>query len=56
LDSANAQAIHELFLQLRADYQQTFVIVTHNEQLASMADRVCYMRDGIIERELKNNQ
>jgi len=51
LDTANAQAIHELFLELRAAYQQTFVIVTHNEQLADMADRTLMMKDGRIESE-----
>ncbi|WP_118950787.1 ABC transporter ATP-binding protein [Taibaiella helva] len=51
LDTANAQAVHELFFQLRALYQQTFVIVTHNEQLAAMADRTLMMKDGKIVAE-----
>lgn len=51
LDTANAQAVHELFLQLREMYNQTFVIVTHNEQLAAMADRTFMMKDGNIESE-----
>lgn len=51
LDTANAQAVHELFLQLREIYNQTFVIVTHNEQLAAMADRTFMMKDGNIESE-----
>lgn len=51
LDTANAQAVHELFLQLRSLYNQTFVIVTHNEQLAAMADRTLMMKDGRIESE-----
>jgi lipoprotein-releasing system ATP-binding protein len=51
LDTANAQAVHELFLELRALYNQTFVIVTHNEQLAAMADRTLLMKDGKIESE-----
>jgi lipoprotein-releasing system ATP-binding protein len=51
LDTANAQSVHELFLELRKMYDQTFVIVTHNEQLASMADRVLLMKDGRIESE-----
>jgi lipoprotein-releasing system ATP-binding protein len=55
LDSANAQAVHELFLQLRSMYDQTFVIVTHNEQLASMADRTLFMRDGGMESERLNH-
>ncbi len=46
LDSANAQALHELFLKLRDEFNQTFVIVTHNEQLAAMADRCLVMHDG----------
>src|SRR5690606_11523754 len=45
LDTANAAAVHELFMQLRKDFNQTFVIVTHNEQLAAMADRTLNMRD-----------
>lgn len=51
LDTANAQSVHELFLELRALYNQTFVIVTHNEQLAAMADRTLMMKDGKIESE-----
>lgn len=51
LDTANAQAVHELFLKLREMYNQTFVIVTHNEQLAAMADRTFIMKDGNIESE-----
>lgn len=51
LDTANAHAVHELFLQLREMYNQTFVIVTHNEQLAAMADRTLLMKDGRIESE-----
>ena len=46
LDSANAQDLHNLFLKLRTQLQQTFVIVTHNEELAALGDRVVYMRDG----------
>lgn len=52
LDSANAKAVHELFLKLREVYRLTFVIVTHNEQLAAMADRVLMMQDGIIAQEV----
>lgn len=48
LDSANAQQLHQLFFQLREQLQQTFVIVTHNDQLADMADRKLTMRDGVI--------
>ena len=46
LDSQNAQELHELFFKLRDDYGQTFVIVTHNEELADMADRKLVMADG----------
>ena len=46
LDSKNAKELHELFLQLRANFQQTFLIVTHNEELAMMSDRVLHMKDG----------
>lgn len=48
LDSVNARELHGLFIQLRNDLQQTFVIVTHNEELARMSDRVLHMKDGII--------
>jgi len=51
LDSANAQAIHELFIQLRDKFGHTFVMITHNEALADMTDRVLMMRDGRIEQE-----
>ena len=46
LDSKNAGELHELFLQLREEFKQTFVIVTHNEKLAQMADRTLVMQDG----------
>jgi lipoprotein-releasing system ATP-binding protein len=46
LDSDNAQSLHELFFKLRDDFGQTFVIVTHNEDLADMADRKLEMKDG----------
>jgi len=46
LDSANAQAIHELFISLRSELDQTFVLVTHNLELAAMTDRNLEMRDG----------
>lgn len=48
LDSANAQELHEIFFRLREQLNQTFVIITHNEQLANMADRKLVMKDGII--------
>jgi lipoprotein-releasing system ATP-binding protein len=49
LDSANARELNNLFLSLREKLNQTFVIVTHNEELANMADRKIQMRDGKIE-------
>jgi len=48
LDSNSAQQLHELFFQLRDELNQTIVIVTHNNQLAEMADRKLVMTDGII--------
>jgi lipoprotein-releasing system ATP-binding protein len=48
LDTEAAKALHELFFELRDRYQQTFVIVTHNRQLAEMSDRMLEMKDGII--------
>jgi lipoprotein-releasing system ATP-binding protein len=48
LDSASARSLHELFFRLRRDLQQTFIIVTHNEELADMADRKLQMRDGVL--------
>ncbi len=48
LDSANAEGLHRLFVDLRNNLQQTFVIVTHNEHLAAMADRKVLMKDGLI--------
>lgn len=51
LDTANAQAIHDLFIQLRDTFGHTFIMITHNEALANMTDRVLMMRDGRIENE-----
>lgn len=48
LDSANGRELHQLFMQLRDTYQQTFLIVTHNEELAKMSDRIVHMKDGNI--------
>jgi len=48
LDSQNSTELHNLFFQLRDEFKQTFVIVTHNESLANMADRKLVMRDGLI--------
>jgi lipoprotein-releasing system ATP-binding protein len=48
LDSANAKELHQLFLDLRKKFNQTFLIVTHNEEMAKLGDRVLYMKDGKI--------
>lgn len=48
LDTANAKGLHQLFFQLRDELKQAFVIVTHNEELAEMADRKVQMKDGLI--------
>jgi lipoprotein-releasing system ATP-binding protein len=54
LDSKNANELHQLFFKLRDELNQTFVIVTHNEDLASMADRTLEIRDGLIVNILKD--
>lgn len=54
LDSANAASIHNLFLDLRDKYNHTFVMITHNEELAEMTDRTLIMKDGSIIQERKN--
>ena len=48
LDSTNAKKLHELFFELRDRHNQTFVIVTHNRELAKMSDRMLEMSDGLI--------
>ena len=48
LDTASSKSLHELFFTLRDQFQQTFVIVTHNQELANMADRKLEMKDGLI--------
>ncbi|HPS45835.1 MAG TPA: ABC transporter ATP-binding protein [Bacteroidales bacterium] len=48
LDSASAKELHSLFFTLREQFQQTFIIVTHNEELANMADRKLTIKDGMI--------
>lgn len=48
LDSASSKDLHELLFQLRDDFKQTFVIVTHNETLATMSDRRLEMEDGLL--------
>ena len=49
LDSENARKLHQLFFDLRDNFKQTFIIVTHNEELAQMSDRVIVMKDGLCE-------
>ncbi|HXB90880.1 MAG TPA: ABC transporter ATP-binding protein [Puia sp.] len=51
LDSVHARELHQLFFDLRQEFQQTFLIVTHNEELARMSDRVLHMTDGLIRLE-----
>ncbi len=48
LDTANATSLHQLFFDLRNEFQQTFLIVTHNDELAHMSDRTLHMKDGVI--------
>ncbi len=48
LDSANAKELHKLFIDLRDQFNQTFLIVTHNEELAKMSDRTLVMKDGLM--------
>lgn len=48
LDTHNAEELHQLFFDLRKTYNQTFVIVTHNEKLADLSDRKVVMQDGVI--------
>lgn len=48
LDSANAEELHQLFFDLRKQFNQTFLIVTHNEELSQLSDRVLHMKDGKI--------
>lgn len=48
LDSENAASLHQLFFELRESLNQTFIIVTHNEELANISDRTVHMRDGQI--------
>lgn len=56
LDSQNAHAVHDLLLQLCRDRGQTFVMITHNETLASMTDRTLVMRDGTIVEQRENQR
>ncbi len=50
LDSRNREELHKLFFDLRDDFGQTFVIVTHDESLASRCDRIVHMSDGLVTR------
>ena len=49
LDSKNKEELHQLFFDLRDRFGQTFIIVTHDEQLATLTDRTIHMRDGLLE-------
>ncbi len=49
LDSNSAVELHELFFRLRKEFNQTFVMVTHNKELANMSDRILTIKDGLIE-------
>jgi lipoprotein-releasing system ATP-binding protein len=51
LDSQSSQDLHQLLFQLRKDFNQTFLIVTHNKELAQMSDRTLEMKDGVIVRD-----
>jgi lipoprotein-releasing system ATP-binding protein len=55
LDSKNANELHDLFFKLRTDLGQTFVIVTHNKELAAKADRTLEIRDGMIVNLIEGN-
>lgn len=48
LDTSNAKELHDLFFTLRKEFDQTFLIVTHNDELAQLSDRVLHMKDGLI--------
>jgi len=48
LDSRNAEELHELFFKLRTEFNQSFIIVTHNNRLAEQADRTITLQDGLI--------
>ncbi len=52
LDSAHARELHQLFFQLRDQYHQTFIIVTHNMELAEMSDRKIVIKDGGVETQV----
>ena len=48
LDTNAAKSLHDLFFKLRNEFEQTFVIVTHNRELAKMSDRMLEMKDGVL--------
>lgn len=48
LDKANSESLHQLIMDLRKDFNITFVIVTHNEDLARLSDRIITLEDGLI--------
>ncbi len=48
LDSESSEELHQLLFKLRDDFQQTFILVTHNEELAKMSDRTLVMKDGLL--------
>lgn len=56
LDSKNKAELHQLFFDLRDKFGQTFVIVTHDEELAKLTDRTIHLRDGMVERDLAAEQ
>ena len=56
LDTRNKQELHQMFFDLRDKYGQTFVIVTHDEELATLTDRTIHLRDGVIQREVNTEE
>lgn len=56
LDSKNKEELHQLFFKLRDEFGQTFVIVTHDEQLAQITDRTIHMADGLLAQEVRKEE